>query len=135
MECCITTGGPIPGFEPRKKENWEEENSEEKKNNWVIHISLLMFGFMIVLGTILIIGDAGTPDSYPKYIRECFSHLTTLDHSLSQENDVNGLVKEIKKDIIKNHLVPLCGFTYENMDHKMISIFFPNVLFDPIGIK
>lgn len=126
--------GPIPGFEPRKKENWEEKNSEEKKNDWVIHLSLLMFGCMIVVGTILIIGDAGTPNYYPKYIRECFSHLTTLDHSLLQESDPNTLVKEIKRDIVENHLAPLCGSTYENMDKDMIQAFFPNVLFDPTGI-
>lgn len=131
--------GPIPGFEPRKKKKEISEESEENDKGfftgiarWVAGLGLM--GMFVILG-IGAIAYTNSSAWYDTNTRECFSRLTTLDHSLLQESDPNALVKEIRKDIVKNHLVPLCGFTYENMDHKMISIFFPNVLFDPIGIQ
>ena len=103
-------------------------------------------GFFIFL--VLLLGMAGMfyilihsatksqlyPTDYDEDTQKCFSHLTTLDHSLLQESDPEILVKEIKKDIIKNHLGLLCGGPYEDMDKEMVRTFFPNVLFDPTGI-
>lgn len=121
--------GPIPGFSPRKKDISEEKNIER----WV---SLAVWGTVGVIGILLILGVVNNNpcNYYPEDTQKCFSRLTTLDHSLVKESDPHTLVKEIKKDILKNHLVPLCGSTYENMDDKMIQVFFPNVLFDPTGI-
>ena len=75
-----------------------------------------------------------SPTDYDEDTQKCFSRLTTLDHSLVKESDPDTLVKEIKKDIIKNHLGPLCGGPYEDMDKEMVRTFFPNILFDPTGI-
>ena len=123
----------LPEFRP-PKEKISEKKKEEKKNEWVVRILVWGIVGVIGIGFILSVINASPRNNYPKYIRECFSHLTTLDHSLLQESDPNTLVKEIKRDIVQNHLAPLCGSTYENMDKDMIQVFFPNVLFDPSGI-
>ena len=95
---------------------------------WVIMTGIVL----IVIGLgIEAINFANSPASYGKETQECFSRLTTLDPSLLQVNDPHVLTMEIKKDIIKNHLVPLCRFTYASIDEQMLEMFFPNVLFGP----
>ena len=129
----LGSAGPLPEFDrPRdlKKED-EDIKSKEGRTRW--RVAIILFS-LLVIGSISFIQYESSPDSYDKDTRECFSRLTTLDHSLLQESDANALVKEIKKDIVKNHLTSLCGWTYDTMDRRMIRIFFPNVLFDPTGI-
>ena len=119
----------MPEFSPRKKDSSEEKNIER-------FVSLGVWGTVGVIGILFLLAvvNNNPRNHYPEDTQKCFSRLTTLDHSLLQESDPYTLVKEIKKDILKNHLVPLCGSTYENMDDRMIQVFFPNVLFDPTGI-
>ena len=105
-------------------------------SDWLLFLGLVLSVLVIfhILMKLATTSQLSTND-YDENTQKCFSRLTTLDHSLLQESDPDTLVKEIKKDIIKNHLGPLCGGPYEDMDKEMVRTFFPNVLFDPIGIK
>ena len=104
-------------------------------SDWLLFLGLVL-SVLMILHILMKLATRSqlSPTDYDENTQKCFSHLTTLDHSLLQESDPDTLVKEIKRDIVQNHLAPLCGSTYENMDKDMIQVFFPNVLFDPTGI-